>query len=255
MQIRLLKEIVSDIAGPGAEKIVDLLYNKKNVNEFLIAKKLSATINQTRNILYKLGDEGLVRFVRKKDKKKGGWYTYFWTLDSEKSLSKFEENLTQKIKKLEDNQNIKETKQFFYCKNCEIEYNEEQALLNEYTCQECGEILEVSQNENLLEEIKKEVKKHRDLLQKIQEELVVVRAKNEKAKERRLKAEKQKKDDERKKRREDKKKLVEKENRRLGIKPKKKKVAKKKVKKKVSKKKAKKKVAKKKVKKVSKKRK
>ena len=51
-------------------EIVDLLYGKANVNEFLIAKKLNVTINQARNILYKLGDEGLVSFIRKKDKKK-----------------------------------------------------------------------------------------------------------------------------------------------------------------------------------------
>jgi len=54
MQIELLKEIVSVISGPTSIDIVDLLHKKKNVNEFLIAKKLNITINQARNILYKL---------------------------------------------------------------------------------------------------------------------------------------------------------------------------------------------------------
>ena len=71
MQIKLLKDIVSSIVGQSPAKIVDLLYGKKNVNEFLIAKKLKLTINQTRNILYKLADEGLVGLVRKKASKKG----------------------------------------------------------------------------------------------------------------------------------------------------------------------------------------
>jgi len=69
----LLKEVVAIVAGKQAEEIADILDSKKHVNEFLIAKKLGITINQTRNILYKLSDFGLVSFIRKKDKRKG-WY-------------------------------------------------------------------------------------------------------------------------------------------------------------------------------------
>jgi len=72
MQLGLIKEIVSGIIGKEGEKIVDILYKKKNVNEFLISKKLSMTINQTRNLLYKLSDRGLIHFIRKKDRKKEG---------------------------------------------------------------------------------------------------------------------------------------------------------------------------------------
>ena len=71
MQINLLKSLVEEMAGQGASQIVDILYNKKDINEFLIAKKMNLTINQVRNILYKLSAEGLVSFIRKKDKKKG----------------------------------------------------------------------------------------------------------------------------------------------------------------------------------------
>src|SRR3989344_9542204 len=90
---RLLKKILKDLAGAKAEKLVDILYGKKNVNEFIIAKKLNLTINQARNVLYKLGDEGLVKFIRKKDSKKGGWYIYFWTLETEKGLDKYKEKI------------------------------------------------------------------------------------------------------------------------------------------------------------------
>jgi len=85
MKIELLKDISQLVAGKNTSPIVDLLFDKKNVNEFLIAKKLGLTINQTRNMLYKLSDEGLVSFVRKKDKKKG-WYTYFWKIEILKTL-------------------------------------------------------------------------------------------------------------------------------------------------------------------------
>ena len=73
------------VAGKQAEELADLLDSKKHVNEFVIAKKLDITINQTRNILYKISNYGLVSFIRKKDKRKG-WYTYFWKIEILKSL-------------------------------------------------------------------------------------------------------------------------------------------------------------------------
>ena len=70
MQIKLLNEIVASIAGKPASEVVNILFGKKNINEFIIAKKLKLTINQTRNILYKLSDAGLVGSTRKKDRRK-----------------------------------------------------------------------------------------------------------------------------------------------------------------------------------------
>ncbi len=105
MQVKFLKSIVETLVGKQAVPIIDLLTGKEHVNEFLIAKKLGLTINQTRNILYKLSDSGLVSSTRKKDKKKG-WYTYFWKLEVLKSLEflksvleKNAENISNQIKK------------------------------------------------------------------------------------------------------------------------------------------------------------
>jgi len=100
MPIKFLKSIIGHLAGKPAEIIVDLLIGKKDVNEFIICKKLNLTINQTRNILYKLSDYGLVSFTRKKDKKKG-WYIYYWTLNIHTALKLLEEN-----KQEEANENI-----------------------------------------------------------------------------------------------------------------------------------------------------
>jgi len=69
VQVRLLKDVVSSIVGVEAAEIVSLLSGKNKVNEFTIAEKLKITINQTRNILYKLSDEGFVSFIRKKEMK------------------------------------------------------------------------------------------------------------------------------------------------------------------------------------------
>jgi len=169
MQIKLLKEIVEHIAGKLAVNIVDILFGKKDVNEFLIAKKLGLTVNQVRNLLYKLSNYGLVSFTRKKDKRKG-WYIYFWTLDTLKSLELLEKKLEEEVSRLKHQLKNRETKRFYLCKGCGIEVNEEHALLNDFTCLECGQIYELSENEKIIVDLKKQIMKLRKQLVSIKEE-------------------------------------------------------------------------------------
>jgi len=129
----LLKEVVSIVAGKTSEDIVDLLNTKKHVNEFLIAKKLDVTINQTRNILYKISDYGLVSNIRKKDKKKG-WYTYFWKIEILKSLEFLKSHLVKRISQMQNQMKSRETKRYYFCERCHIELGEENALLYDFTC-------------------------------------------------------------------------------------------------------------------------
>ncbi|MEA3414102.1 MAG: hypothetical protein U9Q99_01070, partial [Nanoarchaeota archaeon] len=83
---KLLRDVVTITIGKQFEQIADLLNSTRYVNEFNIAKKMDITINQTRNLLYKISDFGLVSSERKKDKKKG-WYTYFWRFEILKVLN------------------------------------------------------------------------------------------------------------------------------------------------------------------------
>ena len=185
---KFLKEVVTIIVGKYAEPIVDLLNSKKHVNEFLIAKKLDITINQTRNILYKLSDNGLVSSVRKKDKKKG-WYTYFWKIEIIKALE-FLRNVRLKQMSNMDNQiKNRETKQFYVCERCNIEVNEETALLYDFTCNECGEVFTLRDNSKILKELRKNSDKLKTEIKLINEELEKENAKIEKEKIKELKKE------------------------------------------------------------------
>jgi transcription factor E len=211
MQIRLLKEIVTSLVGSSAQKAVDLLYDKKNVNEFLIAKHLKLTINQTRNILYKLADEGLVSFIRKKDRKKGGWYIYFWTLSSGNSLSKFKEKLTRDLNGLENQLNLRKTKQFYTCPNCNIEYNEENALLNNYVCPECGEVLGLKNPEQDISNLVSQINKIKEIMAEVDKEIESIHEVEHKVRARKQRAEAKKKEKERLERKKEKQKLLKKE--------------------------------------------
>jgi transcription factor E len=174
-----------------------LLYGKKNINEFVIAKKLKLTINQTRNILYKLADEGVVSFLRKKDRKKGGWYTYFWTLNIGKGLLRMKEGLSKKIENLQNQLNVKKHEKFFYCPNCDSEAGEESALLHGYVCPECGEVLQVKEKTKDIESLEREIKKLEGVLGAVNAELEIVGKKEDVVRARKARAETKKKAKER----------------------------------------------------------
>jgi len=176
-----LKEVISIVVGKPAEEVVDLLDSDKYVNEFIIAKKLGLTINQTRNILYKISDHGLVSSIRKKDKKKG-WYTYFWKIEVLKSLEFLKEVVLKNLNQLKNQIKSRETKRFYTCERCNIEFNEENAMLHDFTCNECGEVFSVKDNEKVIKEFKKNEEKFGNKLKLINNEINIEKEKLEKVK-------------------------------------------------------------------------
>lgn len=158
MQINLLKKVVEETVGSPAVKIIDLLYKKKDVNEFLIAKKLGLTINQTRNLLYKLSYLGILTSIRRKDKRKG-WYIYFWTINALKSLEVLADSILKEINNLKSQLQSKKSKRFYKCKICGKEVNEETALLSDFTCTDCGEVYDLADNSEVISELFKKIEK------------------------------------------------------------------------------------------------
>jgi transcription initiation factor TFIIE subunit alpha len=183
MQEKLLFDLVEELAGETNGRIVQILFNKKNVNEFLIARKMELTINQVRNILYKLSNHGLVSFNRKKDNKKG-WYIYFWTLNTEKSLKMIEDSLNRKAERLSEKLHKRETERFFICNVCDIEVTEAVALENGFSCEECAEVYELADNSKIIRETKAKITRTKNELEAIGGELKTIREKERKKRER-----------------------------------------------------------------------
>lgn len=179
MQVKLLHDLVEEMAGENTGRIVDILFGKKDVNEFSIAKKMDLTINQVRNILYKLSADGLVSFIRKKDKRKG-WYIYYWTLKTEKCLTKLELSLIKKIDDLNHVLKSRETKRFYVCNSCGIEVGEEKALDNGFSCEECAEVYELSDNNRPISDTKAKITRIGKNLVLIQSELNTIKEKDTK---------------------------------------------------------------------------
>ncbi len=186
MQVKFLKSVVEHLINKQSVSIIDLLVDKKDVNEFLIAKNLGLTINQTRNILYRLSDYGLVSFIRKKDKRKG-WYIYFWTLNVYQSLSLLEKKLQNELEKLEAQLKNRKEKRYYFCNTCSIEVTEDVALLNDFTCPECEEVYELNDNPQIIGQIEKEIIKIKKEIKLVSKEKQKEEEKLKKKKERKIK--------------------------------------------------------------------
>ncbi len=195
MDKKLLKEVFIEAGGKIAEPLVDILDPKKYMNEFLVAKKLDLPINQTRNILYKISEHGLVSSTRKKDKKKG-WFTYSWKIEELKSLDFLKGVIGKRINQMQNQIKNREAREFYVCERCHVEFNEENALLRDFTCPECGSVLTLKDNTKLLKELKKNLDNYEESMKSVDEEIMkgqAVEAKKIKAKEAAEKREKAKK--------------------------------------------------------------
>ncbi len=179
---KFLEEVVVSIVGKPGEKLAGILYSKKHVNEFNISKKLEVTINQVRNYLYKLSDFGVVSSIRKKDKKKG-WYTYFWRIEVLKALEFLYQGLNDKKGQLSEMGDNRQKNEHYICERCNLEFDEENALLMNFTCDECGGIFVIKDNTKLVKDINKAVGDMGSKLVLVEKEIEKEKAKLEKIKE------------------------------------------------------------------------
>lgn len=185
---RLLYALAERILGKSGQDIVDVLKNKSDVNEFQIAKKLKLTINQTRNLLYKLYAQDIVSFIRKKDKQRG-WYIYYWSLNIKKTLELFARIKERELLQCSYLLKSRENKNFYLCKYCDLELTEETSLNYNFSCPECGNLLTLSGDKKKIEDINKEIEKTKKTIEIIYDEINKLRAKEEKIRLRREKRE------------------------------------------------------------------
>ncbi len=174
---KIKKEVITELCGEEALPVVDFLIGKENVSEFIIVDALQMSINELRNILYKLEKLGLISFKRKKDKKKG-WYVYYWTLQSQLIYFLYEKMKKEKLKRLESRLEREKNNTFYTCKNHCIRLDFDQAMSFNFTCPECGELLNETNNTEIINNIKKEIDKTKRELDDFHKKLEVIRKKN-----------------------------------------------------------------------------
>ena len=130
----------------GKKALLLLSKIEKNESDEKLAKKANLTVNETRAILNKLYEGGLVNYSTKQSK--SGWYTYLWNVRNEK--------IQELLETKEKEANEAKKKDVYVCPKCfnesRIEYSFEEALNNKFKCLECGsELVHISFYEEVLQ--------------------------------------------------------------------------------------------------------
>lgn len=154
-----IMETVREVAGEEALPVVDYLKDKRNISEFQIAEGISAQVGWVRQMLYRLQNQNLVTYFRKKDRIKG-WYISYWTFSpsSAKFLAvKINEvkigDVRERLEREEKYQNL-----FYLCPSLCSRMIFEDAADIDFKCPECGTVMKHQDNSKTIERLRERVK-------------------------------------------------------------------------------------------------
>ena len=158
LSTELIDDLIKEIAGEETVPLVHYLYDKKHISEFKLADNLDITVNQVRNLLYRLDEHNLVSFIRKKDKIKG-WYEYYWTINLVKARLLIIDMKREKMSRLRKILKEEREQDYYYCPGKCLRMSGEEALEYQFTCRECDEVLQQEDTELRKKEMNEQMKK------------------------------------------------------------------------------------------------
>ena len=158
MTNKKVNDVVGEVVGEDAVKIVEYLKDKENISEFKIAEKTNSEIHQIRNILYRLHNQHLVTYKRKKDRQKG-WYISYWTFNKRRVKDLVGHLRIQKLDKFRERLEKEEKNRgfFFLCKNTCVRMDFDQATEYQFKCPECGTLLDQHDNSKTIDSLRQRI--------------------------------------------------------------------------------------------------
>ncbi len=150
----VIKKVASARVGFDVLPLIEALKSHNEVSEFELAKLLHEDINSVRNKLYRLQQQNLLQFKKKKDEKKG-WYVYFWSLRAERFKYLYKEILESELTRLDKRIKKEQESGSYECPNQCVALGLEEALGTNYQCPDCGATLNSCDNSKLVAKMKK----------------------------------------------------------------------------------------------------
>ncbi len=159
MSNKKILELTKEVIGEDAVKIVNFLKDKPNISEFKIAERTKTEIHEIRNILYRLNNHNLATYVKKKDRQKG-WYISYWTFNKKRVKELMSTIKVQKLEKYKQRLKVEEANKnsFFMCSNACIRLEFQTATEHEFKCPECGNLLNLQDNEKTINFLKSKIR-------------------------------------------------------------------------------------------------
>ncbi|MFP4111953.1 MAG: hypothetical protein ACLFPQ_06820 [Candidatus Woesearchaeota archaeon] len=142
---QILKRVMQESLGTEVLPITLLLNQNEELSEIKLSTLLKTEVNETRRILYKLHHQNLVSFKKKKDEE-SGWYTYYWKLNMSRMNVLVENVSATAIRNLNNRLKKEKTTQFFECRDNCVRLDQDAALIHNFKCPECGQVLMLEDN-------------------------------------------------------------------------------------------------------------
>ena len=156
MTKRLAERVVGAAVGGDALPALEKLYNTQECSEFEVAKAYEDDVHSARNVLYRMHNNNMVSFTKKKDKQKG-WYVYYWTLNY-KRIKELAVQVKEDRKRMLQHRLEREKGYIYYiCSNNCVRLDFEMATGFYFKCPECNEILVEHDNAKTINNIEKEL--------------------------------------------------------------------------------------------------
>ncbi len=144
-----------DLIGEEAIPLIKYLRGKKDISEFKIAEDIDYEIHLVRNLLYRLNSYHLATYIRKKDKIKG-WYISYWTLNPRRFKEIKQKTQLERVEKLK--QKLKKEQEYrdglYICPNLCVRFNFDKAMEISFKCPECGRLLHQQDNSKTIKHLK-----------------------------------------------------------------------------------------------------
>jgi transcription initiation factor TFIIE subunit alpha len=154
----VVNNVVEETVGKDAVKIVDYLKDRKNISDFKIAESTKLNIQLVRNLLYQLNAWNMVTYIRRKDRLKG-WYISYFTFNRAAIKDVMEKVRRDKLERFQERlENEEAGKVFFICSNLCSRLDIDSALQYDFKCPECGKLLNQQDNTKTKEHLKQKIK-------------------------------------------------------------------------------------------------
>ena len=153
-----LMKVARLFGGDEAVTVVNILKNKSEATDEMLANESTVRLNTVRKILYKLYDHGLVSCTRVRDEKTG-WFIFYWKLQMDQLDAFIRSRKRRVLEKLKHKFDYETNHSFFVCKKCgDVRVTFEEAMESSFRCSKCGGQLESSENAPVVEFLEKRIK-------------------------------------------------------------------------------------------------
>jgi transcription initiation factor TFIIE subunit alpha len=149
-------KLILGIAGKDGIHLYKILSRVDRMDEFELARKLNLEVNVVRSLLYKLYNEKLVEYTKKRDRRKG-WWIYIWKIVPERPLYLLKKRRKLKLMRLKEKLEKEKVIQLFQCDKCKLRMSFTKAMQNNFCCPYCGSQLTAVDSSVIVKELEREI--------------------------------------------------------------------------------------------------